>query len=33
MKYFRENMPCRTTVEITALPSPIVIELKVIASA
>jgi 2-aminomuconate deaminase len=31
-EYFKENMPCRTTVEINALPSPIAIELKVIAS-
>lgn len=31
-EYFKENIPCRTTVEITALPSPIAIELKVIAS-
>ena len=30
--YFKDNQPCRTTVEITALPSPIAIELKVIAS-
>jgi 2-aminomuconate deaminase len=32
-EYFKENQPCRTTVEITALPSPIAIELKVIAEA
>jgi 2-aminomuconate deaminase len=32
-EYFKDNQPCRTTVEITALPSPIAIELKVIASA
>jgi 2-aminomuconate deaminase len=31
-EYFKENPPCRTTVEVTALPSPIAIELKVIAS-
>jgi len=31
-EYFKENQPCRTTVEINALPSPIAIELKVIAS-
>lgn len=31
--YFKDNQPCRTTVEITALPSPIAIELKVIAEA
>jgi len=31
-QYFIDNQPCRTTVEINALPSPIAIELKVIAS-
>jgi 2-aminomuconate deaminase len=30
-EYFKENQPCRTTVETTSLPSPIAIELKVIA--
>ncbi len=30
-EYFKENQPCRTTVEINALPTPIAIELKVIA--
>lgn len=30
-EYFRENQPCRTTVEINSLPTPIGIELKVIA--
>ncbi|MBS1796193.1 MAG: RidA family protein [Acidobacteria bacterium] len=30
-EYFRENLPCRTTVEINCLPTPIAIELKVIA--
>jgi 2-aminomuconate deaminase len=30
-QYFRENQPCRTTVEVTALPTPIAIELKCIA--
>ena len=30
-EYFRDNQPCRTTVEITALPTPIAIELKCIA--
>jgi len=30
-EYFAGNQPCRTTVEITALPTPIAIELKVIA--
>jgi 2-aminomuconate deaminase len=31
-EYFKENQPCRTTVEINALPTPIAIEIKVIAS-
>ena len=30
--YFRENQPCRTTVEISSLPTPIAIELKCIAT-
>ena len=30
-EYFKENQPCRTTVEISSLPSPIAIELKCIA--
>lgn len=30
-EYFTENKPCRTTVEINALPTPIAIELKCIA--
>lgn len=30
-EYFKENQPCRTTVEINALPTPIAIELKCIA--
>lgn len=30
--YFKDNMPCRTTVEIKSLPTPIAIELKVIAT-
>lgn len=30
-EYFKENQPCRTTVEVNALPSPISIELKCIA--
>ncbi len=30
-EYFSTNQPCRTTVEITALPTPIAIELKCIA--
>ncbi len=29
---FAENQPCRTTVEINCLPTPIAIELKVIAT-
>lgn len=31
-EYFRDNQPCRTTIEINALPTPIAIELKVIAT-
>ena len=31
-EYFTENRPTRTTVEVTALPTPISIELKVIAT-
>lgn len=31
-KYFSSNPPCRTTVEIKSLPTPIAIELKVIAT-
>ena len=30
--YFKDNLPCRTTVEISSLPTPIAIELKCIAS-
>ena len=30
-KYFIDNQPCRTTVEIISLPTPIAIELKCIA--
>lgn len=30
-EYFKDNPPCRTTVEINCLPTPIAIELKVIA--
>lgn len=30
-EYFAENQPCRTTVEVNKLPTPIAIELKVIA--
>jgi 2-aminomuconate deaminase len=29
-EYFADNQPCRTTVEISSLPTPIAIELKVI---
>lgn len=32
-KYFKDNLPCRTTVEVNSLPSAIAVELKVIASA
>ncbi|HVA54261.1 MAG TPA: RidA family protein [Gammaproteobacteria bacterium] len=31
-EYFKDNQPCRTTVEVTALPTPIAIELKCIAT-
>ena len=31
-EYFKDNQPCRTTVEISSLPTPIGIELKVIAT-
>ena len=31
-EYFADNMPCRTTVEVNSLPTPIAIELKVIAT-
>ncbi len=30
-EYFTQNQPCRTTVEIKSLPTPIAIELKCIA--
>lgn len=30
-EYFADNQPCRTTVEVNNLPTPIAIELKVIA--
>jgi 2-aminomuconate deaminase len=30
--YFKDNPPCRTTIEINCLPTPIAIELKVIAT-
>jgi len=32
-EYFKDNQPCRTTVEINSLPTPIAIELKCVASA
>lgn len=31
-EYFKGNQPCRTTIEINALPTPIAIELKCIAT-
>ena len=31
-QYFKENQPCRTTVEVGSLPTPIAIELKCIAT-
>jgi len=31
-EYFKDNQPCRTTLEINCLPTPIAIELKVIAT-
>lgn len=31
-EYFKDNQPCRTTLEIKSLPTPIAIELKVIAT-
>lgn len=31
-EYFKGNQPCRTTVEINSLPTPIAIELKCIAT-
>ena len=31
-EYFNENPPCRTTLEINCLPTPIAIELKVVAT-
>lgn len=30
-EYFKDNQPCRTTLEIGALPTPIAIELKCVA--
>ena len=31
-EYFKDNQPCRTTMEINRLPTPIAIELKCIAT-
>ena len=31
-EYFKDNPPCRTTIEIGSLPTPIAIELKCIAT-
>lgn len=31
-EYFKDTQPCRTTIEINCLPTPIAIELKVIAT-
>jgi 2-aminomuconate deaminase len=31
-EYFKDNQPCRTTLEIISLPTPIAIELKCIAT-
>ncbi|MBT8063333.1 MAG: 3-hydroxyanthranilate 3,4-dioxygenase [Gammaproteobacteria bacterium] len=31
-EYFRDNQPCRTTVEVNRLPTPIAIELKCVAT-
>ncbi len=31
-EFFKDNLPCRTTLEINCLPTPIAIELKVIAT-
>ena len=31
-EYFADNKPCRTTVEVSKLPTPIAIELKVVAT-
>ena len=31
-EYFQHNQPCRTTVEINCLPTPIAIELKCVAA-
>lgn len=31
-EYFKDNQPCRTTVGVSALPTPIAIELKCVAA-
>jgi len=31
-EYFKDNQPCRTTVEVKSLPTPIAIELKCVAT-
>jgi 2-aminomuconate deaminase len=31
-EYFSDNLPCRTTVEVLSLPTPIAIELKCVAT-
>jgi len=31
-EYFKDNQPCRTTVEISSLPTPIAIELQCVAA-
>ncbi len=31
-EYFKNNQPCRTTIEVNSLPTPIAIELKCIAT-
>ena len=31
-EYFKDNQPCRTTIEINCMPTPIAIELKCIAT-
>ena len=31
-EYFKNDQPCRTTVEVSSLPTPIAIELKCIAT-
>jgi 2-aminomuconate deaminase len=31
-EYFKDSLPCRTTIEISSLPTPIAIELKCVAT-